>query len=98
MGALASITEAVAIHRELAGDNAVAFLPDLAMSLNNLSVDLGELGRREEGLAAVEEAVGAYRKLARVRPDAHPAATARVASSTDHTSGSVVNTAAAGGS
>ncbi|HSV65622.1 MAG TPA: trypsin-like peptidase domain-containing protein [Mycobacteriales bacterium] len=45
-------------------------LSDLAMSLNNLSVRLGELGRREEGLAAVEEAVRIRRRLAEARPDA----------------------------
>ena len=33
------------------------------MSLSNLSVRLGELGRREEGLAAVEEAVSIHREL-----------------------------------
>jgi hypothetical protein len=31
------------------------FLPDLAMALNNQSVYLSELGRREEALAAAEE-------------------------------------------
>jgi hypothetical protein len=31
---------------------------------------LGALGRREEGLAAVEEAVGIRRRLAEARPDA----------------------------
>ncbi len=46
-----------------------AFLPDLATSLNNLSVRLGGLGRWEEGLAAIEEAVTVYRRLARDRPD-----------------------------
>jgi hypothetical protein len=47
-----------------------AFLPDLATSLNNLSVRLGRLGRREDALAAIEEAVTAYRRLAEDRPDA----------------------------
>jgi hypothetical protein len=45
-----------------------AFLPDLATSLNNLSVDLGELGRREEGLAAISEAVQIRRRLAETWP------------------------------
>ena len=40
------------------------------MSLNNLSVLLGDLGRREDALAACEEATGAYRELAAARPDA----------------------------
>ncbi|MGW6520972.1 hypothetical protein [Streptomyces sp. NPDC054962] len=47
-----------------------AFLADLARSLYNLAIDLGELGRREGGLAAAEEAVAAYRRLAALRPDA----------------------------
>jgi hypothetical protein len=33
------------------------FLPDLARSLNNLSLRLADLGRREQALTAVEEAV-----------------------------------------
>ena len=44
--------------------------PDLANSLNNLSIRLGELGRREDALAAIEEAAGLYRELAAARPDA----------------------------
>ena len=40
------------------------------MSLNNLSNGLGDLGRAEEALAAIEEAAGIYRELARARPDA----------------------------
>ncbi|MFI1177881.1 tetratricopeptide repeat protein, partial [Streptomyces melanogenes] len=45
-------------------------LPVLARSLNNLSVRLGDVGRREEALAAVNEAVDIWRDLARSRPDA----------------------------
>jgi tetratricopeptide (TPR) repeat protein len=40
------------------------------MALNNLSNRLGDLGRPEEALAAVEEAVRIRRGLADVRPDA----------------------------
>ena len=47
-----------------------AFLPDHARSLNNLSVHLSNLGRREEALAASQEAVDIYRRLAETRPDA----------------------------
>ena len=39
-------------------------------SLNNLSVRLAGLGRREDALAAIEEAAGIYRELAAARPDA----------------------------
>ncbi|WP_203901544.1 tetratricopeptide repeat protein, partial [Virgisporangium aliadipatigenens] len=42
----------------------------LAASLNNLSVRLAGLGRREPALAAIEEAVSVYRRLAAARPDA----------------------------
>jgi tetratricopeptide (TPR) repeat protein len=40
------------------------FLPDLAMSLNNLGASLSQLGRREEALAATQEAVDIRRRLA----------------------------------
>ena len=40
------------------------------MSLNTLSLRLGELGRREDALAAIHEATGTYRELAAGRPDA----------------------------
>jgi hypothetical protein len=43
----------------------------LASSLNNLSIRLGELGRREEGLAAAAEAVEIRRRLAGLRPEVH---------------------------
>jgi tetratricopeptide (TPR) repeat protein len=76
--ALAAVREAVVIRRRLAGanpaaylPNPAAYLPDLAGSLNNLSVHLGRLGRREEGLAAAEEAVEAYRRLAEANPAAY---------------------------
>jgi hypothetical protein len=46
-----------------------AFRPDLAMSLNNLSIRLAGLGRREDALAAIEEAVTIRRELAAARPD-----------------------------
>ncbi len=42
----------------------------LAGSLNNLSNRLGDLGRREEALAAIQEAVTIRRELAAARPDA----------------------------
>jgi len=48
----------------LAAANAAAYEPDLAMSLNNLSIRLAEAGRREEGLGASEEAVAVRRRLA----------------------------------
>ena len=44
--------------------------PDLARSLNNLSICLSDLGHREEALEAVQECVALYRDLARDRPNA----------------------------
>ena len=44
-----------------------------ARLLANLSNRLADLGQREEGLAAAEEAVSAYRELARERPGAYQA-------------------------
>jgi tetratricopeptide (TPR) repeat protein len=44
--------------------------PDIAMWLNSLALRLSDLGRREEALAAIEEAVQLYRGLAGARPDA----------------------------
>ena len=67
--ALAASEEAVAIRRELARARPDAFLPDLAMSLNNQSADLADMGRREEALAAIEEAIAIRRSLARAQPD-----------------------------
>jgi tetratricopeptide (TPR) repeat protein len=43
---------------------------ELAGFWNDLSVRLGEVGRREEGLAAIEEAVKVYRRLEESRPEA----------------------------
>jgi len=39
-------------------------------SINNLGGDLSNLGRREEALAAAQEAVDIRRRLAQTRPDA----------------------------
>ena len=68
--ALAVIEEAAGIYRQLAQARPDAFLPDLAMSLNNQSNRLSDLGRREEALAVIEEAVTIRRQLAQARPDA----------------------------
>ena len=50
---------------------------DLARLNNSLGVRLSDLGRREEALAAIEEAVQAYRGLAGACPDAFLPALAR---------------------
>ncbi|ARE79511.1 hypothetical protein B6R96_36490 (plasmid) [Streptomyces sp. Sge12] len=67
--ALAAVQEAVGHYRFLAEANPDAYLPDLAGTLNNLSIDLSMVGRREEGLAAVQDAVGHYSSLAEANPD-----------------------------
>ena len=66
-------TQAVAHYRELAAARPDAFRPDLAMSLNNQSNRLAELGRREDALAAIEEAVAIYRRAGRGPPGRVPA-------------------------
>ena len=63
--------QAAAIRRELAAARPDAFRPDLAASLNNLSLRLADLGRREEALAAIQEAVTIRRELAARWPDAY---------------------------
>jgi tetratricopeptide (TPR) repeat protein len=68
--ALKATEEAVRIYRKLSEQNPQAFLPDLAMSLNNLGAMLSELGRREEALKATEEAVKIRRKLSELNPQA----------------------------
>ena len=68
--ALAANDEAVTIYRQLARSQPDAFLPDLAMSLNNQSGGLSGVGRRKDALAAIEEAITIYRQLARSQPDA----------------------------
>ena len=61
-------SEAVEIRRKLAADRPAAFNPDLANSLNDLSLILSDLGHREDALTAIREAVELYRKLAADRP------------------------------
>ena len=55
--------QAVTGHRQLVELNRAAYLPDLAMSVNNHAVGLAEVGRREEALGVSEEAVTLYRQL-----------------------------------
>jgi nucleoside phosphorylase/tetratricopeptide (TPR) repeat protein len=62
--ALESTQEAVGAYRELARRNPEAFLPDLAMSLNNLGKVQSEVGQRERALESTQEAVEIHRRLA----------------------------------
>ncbi len=68
--ALAAAQEAADLYRQLAQAQPQAFLPALAMSLNNLGAMLSALGRREEALAAAQEAADLYRGLAHAQPQA----------------------------
>jgi len=52
-------------------DNDPAVTADLARMLSNLGVSLAAAGRREEALAAAQEAVGIYRELAGASPAAY---------------------------
>ncbi|MYW20949.1 ATP-binding protein, partial [Streptomyces sp. SID2955] len=67
--ALTAITRAVDIWETLARQRPDAFLPDLADSLNNQSVYLADLGRREEALTAITRAVEIWETLARQQPE-----------------------------
>ena len=69
--AVAAIEEAVGIYRRLAVAAPDAYLPDLALSLNNLSGSLAEVGRWAEAVAQIEEAACIYRRLAEAAPDAY---------------------------
>ncbi|MGG8409603.1 tetratricopeptide repeat protein, partial [Streptomyces sp. 12297] len=68
---LASVVAKVERHRTLVGQQAGSRRSDLAGSLNELSVQLGALGRRDEALTAVAEAVEVYRQLFEERPSGH---------------------------
>jgi len=69
--ALTPTEEATGIYRRLAEANPAAYLPDLAMSLNNLGIRLSELGQREAALVPTEEATGIRRRLAEANPAAY---------------------------
>src|SRR5712691_1352477 len=59
---------AVDIRRRLAQANPARFEPDLAMSLNNLSLRLSDAGDGAGALAAIREAAEIYRRLAQANP------------------------------
>ena len=68
IGALAAIEEAVTLRRALAQAAPAVYTPDLAGSLNNLSVQRSENGDRPGALEAIEEAVTLYQALAQAAP------------------------------
>jgi len=58
----------VELRRKLAERHPDAFLPNLAMGLNNLGNRLSEVGRQEEALNATREAMELRQKLAERKP------------------------------
>ncbi|MGB7796153.1 MAG: trypsin-like peptidase domain-containing protein, partial [Pseudonocardiaceae bacterium] len=68
---LALTTTLVARLRDATIANRDAHLPALAGSVNNLAVDLAEVGRRGEALTAAQEAADLYRELVALNRDAH---------------------------
>ncbi|MFE5562845.1 hypothetical protein ACFQ8R_42245, partial [Streptomyces sp. NPDC056544] len=68
--ALTSITEATNLYRTLTQANPAAFLPNLASSLNNLSVQQSETGDRDAALTSITEATNLYRTLTQANPAA----------------------------
>ena len=62
---------ALAIYRQQAQANPSAYLPNLAMTLNNLGNLHATENRRSQALAAYEEALSIYRQLAQVNPSAY---------------------------
>ncbi len=63
--------KAVTVHRRPAEADPADYLPDLASSLDNLGVQLSELGRHAEAVTAVDEAVTIRRRLAEADPAGH---------------------------
>ncbi|MFG2980297.1 tetratricopeptide repeat protein [Streptomyces sp. NPDC048258] len=63
--------EAVDLFRTLAGDNPSAYLPELAMALNNMSVHQKDDGDRRGSLVSITEAVAIHRTLAESDPAAY---------------------------
>ena len=74
-GALEPAREAAEIYRRLARAEPEAepgaYLPDLAMSLNNLGALLSEVGDRQAALGPAREAAEIYRRLAEAEPGAY---------------------------
>src|SRR5436190_1275545 len=66
--ALKAIQQAVEIYQQLAAERPTAFNPDLARSLNILSLLLADLGHREDGLKAIQQAVEIHQQLAAKTP------------------------------
>ncbi|OKH14581.1 tetratricopeptide repeat protein [[Limnothrix rosea] IAM M-220] len=66
--ALPLYEEALEIRRQLAATNPQSFLPDVAMTLNNLAILHKALNEYETALGEYEEALEIYRQLAATNP------------------------------
>ncbi len=64
-----SYEEALQIRQQLAQQQPDNYLPDVAMTLNNLGLVLREQRRFEEATRSLEEALQSYRQLAQQQPD-----------------------------
>ncbi len=71
--ALLVCQESVELYRALYHAEPEAFVDNLAISLSNLSIGLGELGRRPEALQASQEAVELRRTQYQAQPEAFAA-------------------------
>ena len=69
--ALEAAREAVELYRGLAEASPQAYMPDLAMSLNNLANRLSAVGERGDALVVAREAVRLRRVLAEASPQAY---------------------------
>ena len=67
---LAAVEEAVAIQRDLVATNRTGNMADLAASLHDVAGIHGPAGRRDDALAAANEAVALYEELASAYPKA----------------------------
>jgi len=67
--ALEATRESVEIRRQLAACHPDAFLPFLAMGLNNLGTMLRDLGQHEDALGATRDAVEKIRTLININPN-----------------------------
>ena len=63
--------EALSIRRELAKANPEAYLPDVAMTLNNLAILYRDTQRMKAAEEAYQEALSIRRELAKANPEAY---------------------------
>ena len=62
---------ALSLRRQLAEDNPEEYLPDVAMTLNNMGNLHAQVGHPDKALKHYEEALGIYQELSDTHPDAY---------------------------